>query len=160
MLGTTSPWVGYGFWGSDFYSSRTAQRFDDFVLSTHPSMFPHLVAAFIAVCVSVTLSFAMFVTPGSGFLGLASVLPHSVCEVLLTSKLVVVLIFRYVCLFLLRGPSRKSAMPGTHLSSLSGLYNQSQNADMLNVVTCCPFLSLALPAPNVLHAGNQGGQDG
>ncbi|KAF2592713.1 hypothetical protein F2Q70_00043402 [Brassica cretica] len=125
MLGTTSPWVG----------SRTAQRFDDFVLSTLPSMFPHLVAAFIAVCVSVTLSFAMFVTPGSGFSGLASVLPHS-------------------------GPSRKSAMPGTHLSSLSGLYNQSQNADMLNVVTCCPFLSLALPAPNVLHAGNQGGQDG
>ncbi|KAH0880863.1 hypothetical protein HID58_068257, partial [Brassica napus] len=44
--------------------SRTAPRFDDFVLSTLPFMFPHLVAAFIAACVSVTFSFAMFVTPG------------------------------------------------------------------------------------------------
>ncbi|KAF2605505.1 hypothetical protein F2Q70_00027510 [Brassica cretica] len=36
----------------------------NFVLSTLPSMFPHLVAAFIAACISVTLSFAMFTTPG------------------------------------------------------------------------------------------------
>ncbi|KAF2552660.1 hypothetical protein F2Q68_00036504 [Brassica cretica] len=48
---------------------------DDFVLSTLPSMFPHLVAVFIAACVSVTLSFAMFAT-----LGLDSVL-HRVCSV-------------------------------------------------------------------------------
>ncbi|KAH0868720.1 hypothetical protein HID58_075742 [Brassica napus] len=54
MLGTSSLWVG----------SRTASRFDDFVLSTLPSMFPHLIAAFIAACVSVTLSFAMLATPG------------------------------------------------------------------------------------------------
>ncbi|KAF3580666.1 hypothetical protein DY000_02033912 [Brassica cretica] len=27
-------------------------------------MFPHLVAAFIAACISVTLSFTMFITPG------------------------------------------------------------------------------------------------
>ncbi|KAH0899468.1 hypothetical protein HID58_049036, partial [Brassica napus] len=44
--------------------SRTTPRFDDFVLSTLPFMFPHLVAAFIAACVSVTFSFAMFATPG------------------------------------------------------------------------------------------------
>ncbi|KAH0849947.1 hypothetical protein HID58_095935 [Brassica napus] len=37
-------------------SSRTAPRFDDFVLSTLPAMFFHLVAAFNPVCVSVTLS--------------------------------------------------------------------------------------------------------
>ncbi|KAF2610558.1 hypothetical protein F2Q70_00010360 [Brassica cretica] len=54
MLGTTSPWVG----------SRTAPRFDDFVLSTLPSMFSDLVEAFIAVYVFVTLLFAMFATPG------------------------------------------------------------------------------------------------
>ncbi|KAF3549766.1 hypothetical protein DY000_02006401 [Brassica cretica] len=54
MLGTASPWVG----------SRTVPQFDDFVLSTFPSMFLHLVAAFIAACVSVTLSFAMFSTSG------------------------------------------------------------------------------------------------
>ncbi|KAH0892440.1 hypothetical protein HID58_054869, partial [Brassica napus] len=44
--------------------SRTVPRFYDFVLSTLPSMFHRLVAAFIAACVSVTLSFAIFVTPG------------------------------------------------------------------------------------------------
>ncbi|KAH0844238.1 hypothetical protein HID58_090530 [Brassica napus] len=44
--------------------SRRAPQFDDFVLSTLPSMFPHLVAAFIAACVSVTLPFAMFATSG------------------------------------------------------------------------------------------------
>ncbi|KAH0869019.1 hypothetical protein HID58_076041, partial [Brassica napus] len=43
--------------------SRTAPRLDDFVLSTLPSMFPHLVTAFIVACVSVTLPFAMFATP-------------------------------------------------------------------------------------------------
>ncbi|KAH0877720.1 hypothetical protein HID58_065114, partial [Brassica napus] len=36
--------------------SRTAPRFDDFVLSTLPAMFFHLVAAFNPACVSVTLS--------------------------------------------------------------------------------------------------------
>ncbi|KAH0857917.1 hypothetical protein HID58_086178, partial [Brassica napus] len=46
-----------------FYSSKTAPRLDDFVLSTLPSMFPHLVAAFIIACVSMTLPFAMFGTP-------------------------------------------------------------------------------------------------
>ncbi|KAF2603326.1 hypothetical protein F2Q70_00025097 [Brassica cretica] len=68
-------------------------------------MFPHLVAAFIAACVSVTLPFAMFGTPGldSSLLrvcsvdledcfwsqvwalisrGLASILPHSGCSLL------------------------------------------------------------------------------
>ncbi|KAF3487227.1 hypothetical protein F2Q69_00052065 [Brassica cretica] len=54
MLGTASPWVGLS----------TAPRFDDFVLSTLRSMFPHLVAAFIAACVSVILPFSMFATPG------------------------------------------------------------------------------------------------
>ncbi|KAF2587305.1 hypothetical protein F2Q70_00036235 [Brassica cretica] len=49
MLRTASLWVG----------SRTAPRFDDYVLYTLPSMFPHL----IAVCVSLTLPFAMFTTP-------------------------------------------------------------------------------------------------
>ncbi|KAF3530480.1 hypothetical protein DY000_02043393 [Brassica cretica] len=53
MLGTESLWVG----------SRTAPRLNDFVLSTLPSMFPHLVATFMAACVSVTLPFAMFATP-------------------------------------------------------------------------------------------------
>ncbi|KAF2568091.1 hypothetical protein F2Q70_00025095 [Brassica cretica] len=57
MLGIASPWIG----------SRTAPRFDDFVLSTLPPMFPHLVAAFIAACISVILPFAMFGTPGVGF---------------------------------------------------------------------------------------------
>ncbi|KAF3585195.1 hypothetical protein F2Q69_00030340, partial [Brassica cretica] len=47
--------------------SRTAPRFDDFVLSSLPSMFPHLVAPFIVACVSMTLLFAMFATPGVGF---------------------------------------------------------------------------------------------
>ncbi|KAF2595444.1 hypothetical protein F2Q70_00043756 [Brassica cretica] len=47
----------------DCFCSRTAPRLDDFVLSTLPSMFPHLVAAFIVACVSVTLPFAMFATP-------------------------------------------------------------------------------------------------
>ncbi|KAL0748466.1 hypothetical protein Bca101_030468 [Brassica carinata] len=42
MLGTESPWVG---------SEFSPPRLDDFVLSTLPSMFPHLVAAFIAACV-------------------------------------------------------------------------------------------------------------
>ena len=41
-----------------------APRFDDFVLSTLPSMFPQLITAFIAACVSVTLPFAKFGTPG------------------------------------------------------------------------------------------------
>ncbi|KAF3593620.1 hypothetical protein DY000_02020274 [Brassica cretica] len=68
-------------------------------------MFPHLVAAFIVACVSVTLSFAMFATPGLDNVllrvcsvdledcfwsqvwahvsrGLASVLPHSCCSLL------------------------------------------------------------------------------
>ncbi|KAF3606080.1 hypothetical protein DY000_02048506 [Brassica cretica] len=65
MLGTASLWAG----------SRTAPRFDDFVLSTLPSMSPHLVAAFIAACVSVTLPFAMFATSGldSVLLGVCSV---------------------------------------------------------------------------------------
>ncbi|KAF2531106.1 hypothetical protein F2Q70_00029112 [Brassica cretica] len=95
MLGTASLWVG----------SRTAPRFDDFVLSTLPSMFPHLVAAFIASCVFVTLPFAMFATPSLDSVllrvcsvdledcfwsqvwahvsrGLASVLPHSCCSLL------------------------------------------------------------------------------
>ncbi|KAH0872943.1 hypothetical protein HID58_070305, partial [Brassica napus] len=68
-------------------------------------MFPHLVAAFIPACVSVTLSFAMFATPGLDNVllrvcsvdledcfwsqiwahvsrGLASVLPHSCCSLL------------------------------------------------------------------------------
>ncbi|KAF3501824.1 hypothetical protein F2Q69_00044105 [Brassica cretica] len=117
MLGTASLWVGSG----------TAPRFDDFVLSTLPFMFPHLVTDFIAACVSVTLPFAMFATPGLDSvllrvcsvdlenyfwsqvwalvsLGLASVLPHSCCSLLpLLPLLVVVLIVRYVCLFLLRG---------------------------------------------------------
>ncbi|KAG2249030.1 hypothetical protein Bca52824_088658 [Brassica carinata] len=35
-----------------FYSSRAAPRFDDFVLSTLPFMFLHLIAAFITACVS------------------------------------------------------------------------------------------------------------
>ncbi|KAF3530492.1 hypothetical protein DY000_02041039 [Brassica cretica] len=91
MLRTASLWVG----------SRTAPRFDDYVLSTLPSMFPHL----IAVCVSLTLPFAMFTTPGldsvllrvcsvdleDGFWsqvwalvsrGLAFVLPKSCCSFL------------------------------------------------------------------------------
>ncbi|KAF2579326.1 hypothetical protein F2Q70_00011405 [Brassica cretica] len=82
-----------------------APRFDDFVLSTLPSMFPHLVAAFIAACVSVTLSFAMFAILGLDCVllrvcyvdledcfwsqvwahaswGLASVLPYSCCSLL------------------------------------------------------------------------------
>ncbi|KAH0875485.1 hypothetical protein HID58_072847 [Brassica napus] len=86
-------------------NSRTAPRFDDFVLSTLLFMFPHLVAAFIASCVSVTLSFAMFATPGLDNVllrvcsldledclwsqvwahvspGLASVFPHSCCSLL------------------------------------------------------------------------------
>ncbi|KAF3510207.1 hypothetical protein F2Q69_00004776 [Brassica cretica] len=54
MLGTASLWIG----------SRTVPRFDDFVLSILPSMFHRLVAAFIAACVSVTLPFAIFATPG------------------------------------------------------------------------------------------------
>ncbi|KAF2619409.1 hypothetical protein F2Q68_00038837 [Brassica cretica] len=54
MLETASLWVGSG----------TAPRFDDFVLSTLSSMFPHLVADFIAACISVSLPFAMFATPG------------------------------------------------------------------------------------------------
>ncbi|KAH0885774.1 hypothetical protein HID58_061870, partial [Brassica napus] len=77
----------------------------NFVLSTLPSMFPHLVAAFIAACISVTLSFAMFTTPGLDIVllrvcsvdledcfwsqfwslvsrGMASVLPHSGCSLL------------------------------------------------------------------------------
>ncbi|KAH0897494.1 hypothetical protein HID58_047062 [Brassica napus] len=41
MLGTASLWVG----------SRTAPRLNDFVLSTLPSMFPHLVATFMAACI-------------------------------------------------------------------------------------------------------------
>ncbi|KAF3575450.1 hypothetical protein DY000_02030156 [Brassica cretica] len=95
MLGTASPWVG----------SRTATRLNDFVLSILPSMFSHLVATFMAACVSVTLPFAMFATPDLDsvllricsvdfedcFLsqvwalvsrGLASVLPHSGCSLL------------------------------------------------------------------------------
>ncbi|KAF3489708.1 hypothetical protein F2Q69_00052118 [Brassica cretica] len=86
-------------------NSRTAPRFDDFILSTLPSMFPHLVAAFIASCVFVTLPFAMFATPSLDSVllrvcsvdledcfwsqvwahvsrGLASVLPHSCCSLL------------------------------------------------------------------------------
>ncbi|KAH0891864.1 LOW QUALITY PROTEIN: hypothetical protein HID58_054293, partial [Brassica napus] len=55
--------VGFQDMVFDFYSSRTAPRLDDFVLSTLPSMFPHLVTAFIVACVSVTLPFAMFATP-------------------------------------------------------------------------------------------------
>ncbi|KAH0866883.1 hypothetical protein HID58_073905 [Brassica napus] len=65
MLGTASLWVGLS----------TAPRFDDFVLSTLRSMFPHLVAAFIAACVSVILPFAMFATPG-----LDSVLLQLLCK--------------------------------------------------------------------------------
>ncbi|KAF2544773.1 hypothetical protein F2Q70_00021012 [Brassica cretica] len=95
MLGTASLWVGSG----------TAPRFNDFVLSTLPSMFPHLVADFIAACFSVTLPFAMFATSGLDSVllrvcsvdledylwsqvwilvsrGLASVLPHSCCSLL------------------------------------------------------------------------------
>ncbi|KAH0879696.1 hypothetical protein HID58_067090 [Brassica napus] len=52
---------------SGLNSSRTAPRFDDFVLSSLPSMFPHLVAPFIVACVSMTLPFAMFATQGVGF---------------------------------------------------------------------------------------------
>ena len=82
-----------------------APRFNDFVLSTLPSMFPHLVAAFIAACVSVTLLFAMYGTPGLDSVllrvcsvdledcvwsqvwalvsrGLASVLPHLCCSLI------------------------------------------------------------------------------
>ncbi|KAH0862840.1 hypothetical protein HID58_080051, partial [Brassica napus] len=87
--------------------SRTAPRFDDFVLSTLPAMFFHLVAAFNPSCVSVTLSlsFAMFATLGLDSVllrvcsvdledcfwsqvwthvsrGLASFLPHSCCSLL------------------------------------------------------------------------------
>ena len=138
MLGTASLWVGsefsrlwscfprrwltidsplsswfsrYGFWWFDFYSSRTAPWFDYFVLSTLPSMFPLLIAAFIVACVSLTLPFAMFSTPGSDSVllrvrfvdledcfwsqvwalvsrGLASVLPHSGCSLLFLLPLV------------------------------------------------------------------------
>ncbi|KAH0854673.1 hypothetical protein HID58_057789 [Brassica napus] len=54
------------------FHDMTAPRFADFVLSLIPSMFAHLVEAFIAACVSVALPFAMFVIPdldsGSYFL--------------------------------------------------------------------------------------------
>ncbi|KAF2607022.1 hypothetical protein F2Q68_00043365 [Brassica cretica] len=76
-----------------------------FCLATLSFMFPHLVAAFIAACVFVTLSFAMFATPGLDNVllrvcsvdledcfwsqvwahvsrGLAFVLPHSCCSLL------------------------------------------------------------------------------
>ncbi|KAH0903270.1 hypothetical protein HID58_042773, partial [Brassica napus] len=77
--------------------SRTAPRLNDFVLSILPSMFPHLVATFMAACVSVTLPFAIVllricsVDLEDCFLsqvwalvsqGLASVLPHSGCSLL------------------------------------------------------------------------------
>ncbi|KAF2542756.1 hypothetical protein F2Q68_00029051 [Brassica cretica] len=48
----------------DLTSIARGRLHDDFVLSTLPFMFPYLVAAFIVACVSVTLSFAMFATPG------------------------------------------------------------------------------------------------
>ncbi|KAF3609312.1 hypothetical protein DY000_02051425 [Brassica cretica] len=101
MLGTASPWVG-----SEFSRlSRTAPRLNDFVLSTLPSMFLHLIATFMVACVSVTLPFAMFATPNLDSVllricsvdledcfwsqvralvsrELASVLPHSGCSLL------------------------------------------------------------------------------
>ncbi|KAF3496204.1 hypothetical protein DY000_02052400 [Brassica cretica] len=58
MLETASLWVGSG----------TAPRFDDFVLSTLSSMFPHLVADFIAVCISIWKIFSGL-KPGLWFLG-------------------------------------------------------------------------------------------
>ena len=49
------------FWGSDFYalfhSSRTVLQFVDFVLSPFPSLFSHLVAAFIAARISCSSPF-------------------------------------------------------------------------------------------------------
>ncbi|KAH0866945.1 hypothetical protein HID58_073967, partial [Brassica napus] len=95
-----------------------APRFDDFVLSTLPSMFPHLVAAFIAARVFVTLPFAMFATPGLDSVllrvfsvdledcfwsqvwahvsrGLASVLPHSCCSLLPLLPLSFVVLHRH-----------------------------------------------------------------
>ncbi|KAH0892840.1 hypothetical protein HID58_055269 [Brassica napus] len=91
---------------------------DNFVLSTLPSMFPHLVAAFIAACVSVTLPFAMFATLGLDSvllrvcsvdleecfwsqvwalvsLGLAYVLPHSGCSLLPLLPLSFVVLHRH-----------------------------------------------------------------
>ncbi|KAH0903462.1 hypothetical protein HID58_042965, partial [Brassica napus] len=104
-----SSWFSrYGF------RSRTAPRFDDYVLSTLPSMFPHL----IAVCASLTLPFAMFTTPGldsvllrvcsvdleDGFWsqvwalvsrGLAFVLPKSCCSFLPLLPLSFVVLHRH-----------------------------------------------------------------
>ncbi|KAH0868250.1 hypothetical protein HID58_075272 [Brassica napus] len=110
MLGTASPWIG----------SRTAPRLNDFVLSTLPSMFPHLVATFMAACISVTLPFAMFVTPDLDSVllricsvdledcfwsqvwalvsrGLASVLPHSALVPSIQSFVVLHMHRRLVC---------------------------------------------------------------
>ncbi|KAH0876563.1 hypothetical protein HID58_063957, partial [Brassica napus] len=52
------------FWSQVWAHVSRGRLHGDFVLSTLPFMFPHLVAAFIVACVSVTLSFAMFATPG------------------------------------------------------------------------------------------------
>ncbi|KAH0864116.1 hypothetical protein HID58_081327, partial [Brassica napus] len=85
------------------FQDMTAPRFDDFVLSTLPAMFFHLVAAFNPACVSVTLSLFRHVCHSSVLLrvcsvdledcfwsqvwthvsrGLASFLPHSCCSLL------------------------------------------------------------------------------
>ncbi|KAH0879228.1 hypothetical protein HID58_066622, partial [Brassica napus] len=100
------------------FSSRTAPRFDYFVLSTLPSMFPHLVAAFFDACVSVTLPFAMFATSGLDSVllgvslvdledclwsqvwahvsrGLVSVFPHSCCSLLPLLPLSFVVLHRH-----------------------------------------------------------------
>ncbi|KAH0858192.1 hypothetical protein HID58_086453 [Brassica napus] len=60
-------------------------------------MFPHLVATFIAACVSVTLSFPMFATLLWAHVsqGLASVLPHSCCSLLPLLHLSFVVLHRH-----------------------------------------------------------------
>ncbi|KAH0896535.1 hypothetical protein HID58_046103 [Brassica napus] len=68
MLGTESLWVGL----------RTAPRLNDFVLSTLPSMFPHLVATFMAACI---LKIVSGLKSGLWFLG--GWLPFSLTQVVL-----------------------------------------------------------------------------
>ncbi|KAF3596124.1 hypothetical protein DY000_02024290 [Brassica cretica] len=74
----------------------TAPRFADFVLSPLPSLFSHLVVAFIAVCVVSGLKLELW------FLGgwLLFSLPQVVSLLPLLPLLVVVLLVLYACVFL------------------------------------------------------------